>query len=198
MPGTTPLSFEGGPDVGVTLREWPVEHVVKCLVFYHPDHGADLHEEQERQLSTLFEACRETSHELLLEVIPPKDLPADDGTVARALQRFYELGIFPDWWKLPSASPDGWANVQQVIERHDPHCRGIVLLGLDAPLEELEASFAVAAKQPLCKGFAVGRTIFGAAAAEWFAGRLDDDGAVDRMAANYRHLIDLWHALRGS
>ena len=198
QPGAIPLRFEGGADVGVTLREWPVEHVVKCLVFYHPDHDLALRAEQERQVTTLFEACRETSHELLLEVIPPKDLPADDGTVSRALQRFYELGVFPDWWKLPSASEQGWANIQAVIQAHDPHCRGILLLGLDAPPEELEASFAVAARQPLCKGFAVGRTIFGTTAEDWFAGRLDDAAAVDRMAANYRHLIDTWQRLRGS
>ena len=198
QPGAIPLRFEGGADVGVTLREWPVEHVVKCLVFYHPDHDPALRAEQERQVTTLFEACRETSHELLLEVIPPKDLPTDDDTVSRALQRFYELGVFPDWWKLPSASEQGWANIQAVIQAHDPHCRGILLLGLDAPPEELEASFAVAARQPLCKGFAVGRTIFGTTAEDWFAGRLDDAAAVDRMAANYRHLIDTWQRLRGS
>jgi len=147
-------------------------------------------------VTTLFEACRDTSHELLLEVIPPKDLPSDDSTVALALQRFYELGVNPDWWKLPSATPQGWSNMRQVIERNDPHCRGIVLLGLDAPPDELEASFAVAAKQPLCKGFAVGRTIFGTTAEDWFAGRLDDAAAVDRMAANYRHLIEVWQKLR--
>ena len=197
QPGAIPLRFEGGADVGVTLREWPVEHVVKCLVFYHPDHDPALRAEQERQVVTLFEACRETSHELLLEVIPPKDLPTDDDTVSRALQRFYELGVFPDWWKLPSASDQGWANIQAVIQAHDPHCRGILLLGLDAPPEELEASFAVAARQTLCKGFAVGRTIFGTTAEDWFAGRLDDAAAVDRMAANYRHLIDTWQRLRG-
>ncbi len=198
MPGSIPLRFEGGADVGVTLREWPVEHVVKCLVFYHPEQDPAVRAEQERQVVTLFEACRETSHELLLEVIPPKDLPADDSTVSRALQRFYELGVFPDWWKLPAASPEGWGHVQQVIRNNDPHCRGILLLGLDAPAEELQASFAVAARQPLCKGFAVGRTIFGTTAEDWFAGRLDDAAAVDRMAANYRNLIDIWRNLRGN
>ena len=25
------------PDLGCSLREWPAEHCVKCLVFYHPD-----------------------------------------------------------------------------------------------------------------------------------------------------------------
>jgi len=37
LPGSIPIRFEGGADVGCTLREWPVAHCVKCLIFYHPD-----------------------------------------------------------------------------------------------------------------------------------------------------------------
>ena len=33
LPGSCPLRFEGGADLGSTLREWPAEHCVKCLVF---------------------------------------------------------------------------------------------------------------------------------------------------------------------
>ena len=40
----------------------------------------------------------------------------------------------------------------------------VLVLGLDAPEAELAASFEVAARHPQVKGFAVGRTIFGAVA----------------------------------
>ena len=30
-------TFEGGGDLGAHLVEWPVNHTVKCLCFYHPD-----------------------------------------------------------------------------------------------------------------------------------------------------------------
>ncbi|NNG04584.1 MAG: 5-dehydro-2-deoxygluconokinase [Inquilinus sp.] len=196
LPGSIPLRFEEGPDVGVTLRDWPVEHVVKCLVFYHPDDEPTLKQQQERQLTVLQTACRETAHELLLEVIPPKGSAVDDDTMARVIDRFYTIGLYPDWWKLPPMGAVAWDRVQAVIGRCDPHCRGVVVLGLDAPAAELEAAFAVAARQPLCKGFAVGRTIFGAVADDWFAGRLDDAGAVERIAANYRRLIDSWRRHR--
>jgi 5-dehydro-2-deoxygluconokinase len=42
------------------------------------------------------------------------------------------------------------------------------------------------------KGFAVGRTIFAEPAVEWFAGRIDDREATDRMAAAFARLGDLW------
>ena len=74
--------------------------------------------------------------------------------------------------------------------------RGVVVLGLDAPEAELANSLALAAAQPLVKGFAVGRTIFGEAARGWMAGTLDDEGAVALMAANYARLCAIWEDAR--
>jgi 5-dehydro-2-deoxygluconokinase len=198
LPGSIPLCFEGGADVGCTLREWPSAHCVKCLVFYHPDDPAALREEQEAQVLCLFDAARQTSHELLLEIIPSRSAaPIDDTTLARALERFYALGVFPDWWKLPDpASQAAWDAIETTIERHDPHCRGVLLLGLDAPAAEVEASFELAARQPVCKGFAVGRTIFGAPARAWMQGEIDDETAVARMARAYAGLIQTWEHAR--
>ena len=146
----------------------------------------------------LFDAARQTSHELLLEIIASRSqAPIDDDTLARALDRFYGLGVFPDWWKLPDpASQAAWEAIASTIERHDPYCRGVLLLGLDAPPAELEASFALAARQPVCKGFAVGRTIFGAPARAWMQGEIDDDTATRRMAATYSSLIEAWDRAR--
>ena len=198
LPGSIPLAFEGGADVGCTLREWPSTHCVKCLVFYHPDDPAALKEAQEAQLLRLFDAARQTSHELLLEIIPSRSqAPVDDGTLARALDRFYALGVFPDWWKLPDPGTQAaWDGVASTIEQHDPHCRGVLLLGLDALQAELQASFDLAARQPVCRGFAIGRTIFGAPARDWMRGEIDDDTAVTRMAATYASLIEAWERAR--
>ncbi|MEM7025478.1 MAG: 5-dehydro-2-deoxygluconokinase [Pseudomonadota bacterium] len=101
LPGSMPLQFEGGADVGCTLAEWPVAQCVKCLVYYHPDDPEALRAEQEAQLLRLFDAARQTSHELLLEVIASRSqAPIDDKTIARAMERIYQIGVYPDWWKL--------------------------------------------------------------------------------------------------
>jgi 5-dehydro-2-deoxygluconokinase len=199
QPGSLPLRFENGADVGCTLVEWPVAHCVKCLVHYHPDDPEALRAEQEAQLLRLFDAARRTGHELLLEVIATRSqAPVDEGTVARALDQLYRIGVFPDWWKLADpGSQAAWDRVAATIARHDPHCRGVLLLGQDAPSPELEASFRVAARQPICKGFAIGRTIFGAPAKAWMAGEIDDDTAVARMAETYAALIRAWDRARG-
>ena len=65
-------------------------------------------------------------------------------------------------------------------------------MGLEAPEKDLAQAFALAHNCRVVKGFAVGRTIFAEPAIEWFAGRIDDHEAVDRMAAAFARLGDLW------
>jgi len=199
-PGAVPLRFDAARDLGTRLREWPATHCVKCLVFYHPDDPETLRSVQEERVLALFEAARGTAHELLLEVIPDRsEAPVDGGTLARTLARFYDIGVLPDWWKLPDpGSDEAWRALAAVIAERDPWCRGVLLLGLDAPEEALAASFARAAKHSVCKGFAVGRTIFGNAAEGWFRGELGDAEAIADMADRYRRLIALWERVRGS
>ena len=199
-PGSRPLTLEPelGPDCG-GLGEWPLEHVVKVLCFYHPDDDAATRAAQEETVQRLFTAARRNRLEFLLEIIPSKVGPVADDTSARVIQRFYDLGVFPDWWKLePFATDAAWAAACAAITRNDPHTRGVVVLGLDAPEAELAAALALAARHPLVKGFAVGRTIFAEAARGWLSGALDDADAVALMATNYGNLCRIWDRARGS
>jgi 5-dehydro-2-deoxygluconokinase len=190
------LEPEIGPDFG-GLSEWPLGHVVKVLCFCHPDDDAEMWARQEETLLRLFTAARRNRLEFLLEVIPSKVAPVEDDTTARIVDRIYALGIHPDWWKLePFRTDAAWAAACDAITRHDPHVRGIVVLGLDAPAAELEQSFQLAARQPLVKGFAVGRTIFADAARAWLNGRMTDGEAVAQMADRFRALADTWDRAR--
>lgn len=196
LPASRPLRFEGGPSLATTLQDWPKDHVVKCLCFTHPDDDAALWQEQADALLELFTVTRALGLELLLEFIPPVDLPRDAQTVARSMAMTYALGIYPDWWKLPAPSDDDWEAEwdawNRVIAEHDPHCRGVLLLGLAAPQDAVTASIARSATQPLCKGFAVGRTIFGEAAERWFSGEIGDEEAKALMAQSFDALIAAW------
>lgn len=197
-PGSRPLQFEDGDNVGLALREWPREQVAKCLVFYHPDDAPTLRELQEERLKNLYDACLATSHELLVEVIPPAHSEVDDNTTARALDNLYRRGIMPDWWKLPGQkTAAAWEQIAGAIQRHDPSCRGVVILGLGASETELRRDFALAGKHDICRGFAVGRCIFQDAAEQWFAGNLDDAGVIAQISARYTRLVDSWMARRG-
>ena len=198
LPGSRPIEFEPelGEDMG-QLREWARENVVKLLVFCHPDDDAATRALHEDRVKRLYTAARRNNLEFLLEVIPSKVRPVDDATTATLIQQFYDAGVYPDWWKLePFKTKEAWQNAVDAIERNDPRTRGIVVLGLDAPQNALAASFALAAKQPLVKGFAVGRTIFVDAARAWLKGEMSDLDAVAQMATRYADLCDIWDTLR--
>lgn len=198
-PGSRPLVLEPeiGPDFG-GLAEWPLAHVVKVLCFCHPDDDPAMRDVQEAVVKRLFAAARRNRLEFLLEIIPSKVGPVAEDTNARLIQRFYDIGIFPDWWKLEPLQGDAaWAATVGAIERNDAHTRGILVLGLGQGQAELAASFRLAARYPLVRGFAVGRTIFAEAAAGWMAGRIADAAAVQEMAGNFRRLCAVWDAARG-
>ncbi|MGS2723908.1 bifunctional 5-dehydro-2-deoxygluconokinase/5-dehydro-2-deoxyphosphogluconate aldolase [Porticoccus sp. GXU_MW_L64] len=193
QPSSRPLELEGGRNISARLQSWPLEHVVKCLVFYHPQDDTELRLSQERQVEELYRACQVSGHEFLLEVIPPADMPRDDNTVIDAMTRFYNLGIYPDWWKLPSPSRNAWQRMSDLINERAPHCRGVLLLGLDAPEAELKAGFDASAGFAICKGFAVGRTIFVEPSRSWMAGDINDQQLIDQVKNNYLRLVQHWH-----
>jgi 5-dehydro-2-deoxygluconokinase len=198
LPGSRPLRFDGGPSLGTRLVHWPREQVVKCLVLYHPDDAIDLRLEQESRLQEVWAATRDSGHELLLEVIPPRDRvdPAQaDATVLRAVQRLYTIGLKPEWWKLAPMRASGWADLAALVAARDPHCRGAVILGLNQPLGDLARGFA-AATHPLVKGFMVGRSLWAEPARDWLRGDIDDDAFIAAVATNFETLVDAWRASR--
>ncbi|MDU0340196.1 bifunctional 5-dehydro-2-deoxygluconokinase/5-dehydro-2-deoxyphosphogluconate aldolase [Bosea rubneri] len=195
VPGSRPLRLETDADgsLGAALNEWPVDHIAKVLAFYHPDDDAALKAGQEATLKRVALACRQVGRELLVEIICSKNGPVGDDTMASVMRRLYEIGIKPDWWKLEGQpSTAAWAAVDAAIAENDPYCRGVVLLGLDAPAAELEAAFRLAKGASTVKGFAVGRTIFGDAARGWLAGKLDDEAATAMMAERFGQLVGAW------
>jgi 5-dehydro-2-deoxygluconokinase len=192
QPGSRPLAFDGTRSVASGLIEWPREQVVKCLVHYHPDDEAGLRIAQEERLLELWEATRASGHELLLELIVPRH---EDDAALRAVKRFYNLGLKPEWWKLAPMAEASWAALADLVGERDPACRGAVILGLNQPLEALAAAFG-SARHPIVKGFMVGRTIWGEASAAWLRGEIDDEALVQRCAERYGALVEAWRASR--
>jgi 5-dehydro-2-deoxygluconokinase len=199
LPGSRPLQFEFSQDLGSRLIDWPVDHCIKVLCFYHPDDAAELKRVQLDKLRTAYEAARKVGRDILIEIIAGKHGALGEDTIARALREVYDADIKPDWWKLePQASRSAWAAIDQVIEARDPHCRGVVLLGLEASHDVLEAGFTAARSSRTVKGFAVGRTIFAESAKAWLAGTISDEDAIADMARKFGALVDVWERLGDS
>lgn len=200
LPGSRPLRFDGTRSIGSDLQHWPSEQVVKCLVFYHPDDTEQMRQEQEEKVLELWQATRASGNELLLEIILPKGAFTEDSAdddVLRTVERFYDLGIKPEWWKLAPMQSEGWSRLENLVGQRDRHCRGAVILGLNQPLEYLAASF-VNAVNPIVKGFMVGRTLWADASVRWLKNELDDQGYIDEVARNYTVLVDAWRTRHGA
>lgn len=199
LPGSRPLEFEPTFATGPHIASWPSQQVVKCLVFYHPDDEARLRHEQEQRVRSLYADLVALERRLMLEVICPADEhPVTPATLPRALRRFYNLGVRPDWWKVEAQSKEGWAGIGRVIGDCDPHCKGVVLLGLGADEATLAQGMSVAARFPVCRGFAVGRSIFAEAAEGWFAGSIGDGEAGSMIRKRYVNMIDTWRRASGT
>mgnify|MGYP003341262637 FL=1 len=194
LPRSIPVEYEHGPDIIETLRAWPAEHIVKVLIFYQPDDKPELKAEHEKRMQELQRACHATGHEFLLEVIPPRVKPGEGADlIIDSVARFYEVGVMPDWWKLPPL-PDAkaWKKLGDILRKNDPHCRGIIILGQEVSDNELRLAFDAAADEKLVRGFAIGRTIFWGPAEQWFAGKIDDEAAIKLVADNYARITSLW------
>ncbi|MBP3730747.1 MAG: 5-dehydro-2-deoxygluconokinase [Mailhella sp.] len=190
--GAPALEFEGLPDVGSTLSSWPENHVVKCLLKVNENSGAAIEAEQKKQLERLFCATRETGHDLLLELIAEgKDR---DSLLLRWMEDCYGMGVFPDYWKLQAPEdPQTWHSIAACIEKEDPYCRGVLLLGFNSPAEELRLQFSAIPRDVRMLGFAIGRSIFLEAAEKWFAGSCTDENVAENVAEKFRILITAWN-----
>ncbi len=194
--GSRPLRLIAGEEQAQALRRWPIGHQAKCLVYYHPDDEPHLRAEQDRQLLALQLACEADERDWLLEVLAPEGKRFDDHSLPACVEHFYRIGLRPDWWKLPPLEAPGWTRLEALIERYDPYCLGVLLLGLQAEPASLGKAFRNAAPFPICRGFAVGRTIFDEPAVDWFAGRIDDATLSARLTANFRLVLSLWRQAR--
>jgi 5-dehydro-2-deoxygluconokinase len=195
QPGSCPITFEGKPSLGVEIAAWPRDHVAKCLIFYDFSDEDSLKRTQMAQMQRLQSAARDTGHEFLLEIIS-RNPGRPETETGDALEEIYRAGIRPDWWKLAEQSDAGWERIDAVIHKHDRWCRGVLMLGLDAPLDTLSRSLERAARVDIVKGFAVGRSIFGDVARAWLAGEIADERAVSDMTDRFRRLISIWTKAR--
>jgi 5-dehydro-2-deoxygluconokinase len=146
-------------------------------------------------LRQLFHACRSPDRELLLEVLPTSQGDPERFEIAAVIRQLYQIEIYPDWWKIECPPLDAeWEDLNRAIAEYDADCRGVILLGKGEPLEELRESLKSARKHKVCKGFAVGRSIFQEPIENWFQGACDDDQCKQSIEENFRSLIEAWES----
>ena len=111
-------------------------HTVKCLGFYHPDDDAGAEGRADREAAARCSTPRARyGRELLVEIIAGKHGPLDDddrrARPRRALRRRHQAGLVE---ARAAGLRRGLGQDRARSSRtRDPWCRGVVLLGLEAP-----------------------------------------------------------------
>jgi 5-dehydro-2-deoxygluconokinase len=67
-----------------------------------------------------------------------------------------------------------------------------LVLGQALEEEELVEFFAATASEPLCNGFAIGRSIYGGQARRWLAAEIDDGELMSSVVERYERMVSLW------
>lgn len=192
VPNEIPLRILSD-EVSHLLLQWPKNHGAKVTVVYHPDDKYVLRGQQESVLGLLYRACRATHHELLVEISPPSQSLLTPSTYAHIIRRFYEIGIYPDWWQI-SAPRDGrsWDGIQKIIEESDKHCKGVIVSAQHANAEQIKHLFQSNAPISMCKGFVIGKNIIQNHVEDWLAYKIADSTLVEKVTMAFENVIALY------
>lgn len=198
---------------GVFPLEWTSEpfdaaltgDLAKVIVRHRPEYSGERVAAERQKLKTLGDWCLAHGRPFLLEVVVMRE-HEDEATFETAgrpailadyIRASYAAGIVPDFWKVEGTTDAGAAAVVDaaVAERRGPR---FLVLGKGAGFDLVESWFVAARRMTTAGGFAIGRTVYWEPCVKWMDGRLDREGAVAQVAANYERLIAAWEALTDS
>lgn len=183
----------------------------KVLVRYNPADEAGDRKTQIERLAEVSVWAASTGWRWLFELLVPPtreqlaqnedqlhfDREARPGLTAEAIAAFSEGGVHPTIWKLEGyETTEGAEEVLRAVAAQTETPAECIVLGRNAPIEQVEHWLSVAAPLPGYAGFAVGRTNWEAALQDFLAGRISRDDAIATIGSRYRTLIDAYLAAR--
>jgi myo-inositol catabolism protein IolC len=184
----------------------------KVLVRYNPSGDAALNRRQTAKLKQLSDYCRSMDQRLMFELLVPAtkaqlarvqhdrqkyDLEIRPELMLRTIRALQDGGVEPDVWKLEGL--DRLEDCERAVEtarRDGRHGVGCIVLGRGEDEQKVEGWLDTAASVPGFIGFAVGRTTFWEAMADYEAGRTGRPEAVSRVAGRYRHWVTIFDRAR--
>jgi myo-inositol catabolism protein IolC len=195
-----------------------VEHIerqrpdyVTALVEYAPaDPGKS---DQLRRLDPLLSWLASSGYPFLLELqVPPtaSQLLGFDGDreawieasrpgeIRKAIEELKRAGARPAVWKIEAcATAEQYADLARLIRANGQDDTTMVVLGAGAGIDEVGAWLSVAAREPACIGFAVGRTVWLEGLTSWANRSLGRAAAVEAIARTYGGFCSVFRSARG-
>lgn len=198
--GSDEFEFEYGDRFPAHIEQFDPTFA-KVLVRYNPEGHDALNRRQDERLRRLSDYCQNTGRLFMFELLVPAtaaqmerakgdketyDLDFRPGLMARAIAHLQEAGVEPDVWKIEGL--DRRSDCERIVEtvrrggRSDVSC---IVLGRGADERKVAHWLTVAATVPGFIGYAVGRTTFWDAVADYEAGTATRQQASARVAVRY-------------
>jgi myo-inositol catabolism protein IolC len=182
---------------------------VKVLVRDNPAFDPDERQQQAERLAGIAGVLHEHNRVFLVELLVPgtdeqkssvddydNDLRPD--LMVQVIEYLQDAGLEADVWKIEGVNKredaERIAAATRRNGRDDVKC---ILLGRDAPQEQLDHWLRVAAPVKGFVGFAIGRSNWEQALDDVVKKGLPAEGAEAIIAANYRHYVDTWLEAHG-
>lgn len=202
--GQDDFQFEYGDDFAAHLEAFHPTYA-KVLVRYNPTGDAAVNAAQRLELKKLSAYCQRNSCGFMFELLVPAtaaqlasvqgnqqtyDLELRCGLMLQAIGQLQDAGIEPTLWKIEGL--DQRADCERIVAqvqrggRSHTHC---IVLGRGADTAQVEHWLSTAASVPGFIGFAVGRTTFWDAVADFEAHKTTRSEAVAHVAERYRRWI---------
>jgi myo-inositol catabolism protein IolC len=198
--GSDEFDFEYGAGFAQHIRQFSPTFA-KVLVRYNPEGDAVLNERQIARLRKLSDVCRAAGPRFMFELLVPAtaeqmaraqgkqqayDSQLRPDLMVRSLRALQDAGIEPDVWKIEGL--DRREECERLVETARRDGRGevsCIVLGRGADEKKVIAWLETAASVTGFIGFAVGRTSFWDAIADFEAGKVTRHAAITRIAQRY-------------
>lgn len=199
--GSDEFEFEYGPSFAEHIAAFNPTFA-KVLVRYNPEGDPVLNQRQTARLQQLSEYCRTSDRRLMFELLVPPtqaqmagahadqatyDLQVRPDLMLRTIRALQEAGVEPNVWKVEGLDRREDCERLVATARRDGRSRvGCIVLGRGADEQRVVNWLTIAASVPGFIGFAVGRTTFWDAVADYVGKRVTRREAVSRIAGRYR------------
>jgi myo-inositol catabolism protein IolC len=211
--GQDEFDFQYGDDFGAHIEEFDPTFS-KVLVRYNPEGDAGMNERQTARLKRLGEWLHERDRKFLFELLVPAEQSQLDqvdgdaerydrelrpGLMQRSIAALQDAGVEPDIWKIEGI--DRREDCQMIAEQTRAGGRdgvACVVLGRGASDDAVIHWLQQGAGVPGYIGFAIGRTIWWDPLKAFVDGQSSREDAAEKIAANYRRMVDVYQEAAGS
>ncbi|MEP6508243.1 MAG: DUF2090 domain-containing protein [Gemmatimonadales bacterium] len=199
--GSEEFEFEFADEFGAHI-EAVAPTFAKALVRYNPEGDAALNARQTARLVQLSDYCRSAGQPLMFELLVPAtpaqmarvdgkqasyDLDLRPALMLDTIRALQDAGVEPDIWKIEGLERrDDCTAIVAMAKRGGRSDVGCIVLGRGADEKKVVEWLETAASVPGFVGFAVGRTTFWDAVADFLATRSTRAEAVSRIAQRYQ------------